>query len=151
MNWQVIPPKQKFLNLKGIYKTYGQRPVIVYKCKMGKKTPLGGYVIAVMDEENAGTKEFKAYMEKLSKRFIAKAPFYFIRMTEKACFFDDGTGEIKALPEIQPKPPTGVQKKVDSLPEELVAAAIAAALSEGFTGFNQPDEEIKIEGVNASD
>lgn len=128
INYQVVPPKQKFMDLQKIFATFGSRPLVAYSCKVVNETPMGGYVIAVQTAMNESTAGIKEYMRQLKERHSEKEPIYYICIREDGIIYDNGDGEVKTLPEIMEKKPSKVQKKVESVSDEVIAKALASSL-----------------------
>ena len=127
-NYKIVPPKQKYMDLPKIYATYGSTPVVAYKCKVVADTPMGGYVVAVLNEPDESSEGLKAYLRQLKNRFAAKEPIYYISIREDALIYDNGSGEVKGLPAIVLKEPSEVERAVNNIPDELIARALASAL-----------------------
>lgn len=127
-NYKVAPPPQKYMELPKIYASFGSRPVVAYGCKVQNNTPMGGYVIAVQNQEDEPTDGIKEYMRQLKARFTAKEPIYLICVREDAIVYDMGQGEVKTLPEITEKKPSKAQRTVEGIPDEVLAMALASAL-----------------------
>ena len=146
-NYKVIPPQQKYMELPKIYANFGSRPVVAYGCKMKNNTPMGGYVIAVLNGPEEETEGIKAYMKQLKDRFAEKEPICLICIREDAIIYNSGGEDVKTLPEITEKKPSKAQRTVEGIPDELLAKALASALISGKSpqgpspGHDNPDED----------
>lgn len=126
-NYKVAPPPQRFMELPKIYAAFGSRPVVIYGCNVVKNTPMGGYVIAIMDSADEPTDGIKEYMRQLKARFAEKEPICFLSVREDGIVYDKGEGEVKTLPEITERKPTKTERAVDNIPDEILAQAISSA------------------------
>lgn len=116
------------MDLPKIYMTYGSRPVIAYGCQMVRETPMGGYVIAVQNNDDDDTTSIKEYMRQLKEKFSEKEPIHYICIKEDAIVHDNGLGEVKSLPEIMEKKPSKMQRTVEGIPDDIFAKALASSL-----------------------
>ena len=138
-NYKLVPPPQRHLSLREIYTLFGGRPVVAYKCALDEGgVPEGGYVIAVQNDAETSTGEIKAYMTQMKDRFANKEPICFLCVQEPApgffcLIYDNGDGEVKALPKIEEKK-SEAEKFVSNLPEEALAKALATALKADDSG-----------------
>jgi hypothetical protein len=132
--FKTIPPKQKYMSLAEIYKTFGSRAVVAYGCRVKGGAPLGGYVIAVQDG-GGGYAQLKEYMRQFAGKYPARKPVFFIRFeagdTEDKLNFVYDSGSVEAvsdtvdeIKEVKSK----IEKIVDTIPAELLAQALKTSL-----------------------
>jgi len=127
---KTIPPKQKYLTLSEIYKTYGTRGVVAFSCTILDSVPQGGYVIAVQDGSDKDYSMLKEYRRQLQAKYPNKKSVCFLRLepgTNGAPLlltYDSGNGDVKTIPKIK----KDVQESVESIPDETLALALSTAL-----------------------
>ena len=142
-NYSTIPPKQKYLALAAIYETYGSRPVVAYRCKLKDNMPLGGYVIAALNQPEDESNSLKSYMGQLKARFAAKEPIYYIRLEKSKAgtlrvFHDNGSGEVESIPKIELKK-SDTQATLEKTPDDVLALALVTAL---LNSNDKQDQEL---------
>ena len=137
--FKTIPPKQKYMSIPEMYRTFGSCGIIAYSCKVVDSVLEGGVVCAVQNENEKDTTEIKAYMNNMRKKHPDKKPFFYlsIKPGEKnqrySITYDNGGGEKTLMPKLEVRKSES-EEKIESVPVDFIAQALAISLERNKDG-----------------